>query len=66
MPALKSTNRRIEVTANDLPLACPRPEDPLWSQHPRVYLDVVKTGAADCPYCGNHFELVGDVPKGHH
>lgn len=26
--------------------------------HPKVYLDVAKTGEAKCPYCGNVFKLV--------
>ena len=29
-----------------------------WGGHPRVYLDVAKTGQAKCPYCGNLFRLV--------
>ena len=29
-----------------------------WGGHPRVYLDVAKTGEAKCPYCGNVFRLV--------
>jgi uncharacterized Zn-finger protein len=41
----------VEVTAHDLPLHCPTPNSPLWSQHPRVFLDVLKTGEVTCPYC---------------
>jgi uncharacterized Zn-finger protein len=41
----------VEVTAHDLPLHCPTPNAPLWSQHPRVFLDVLKTGEVTCPYC---------------
>ena len=29
-----------------------------WGGHPRVYLDVARTGEAKCPYCGNVFRLV--------
>ena len=39
----------VNVTAHDLPLACPRPDSPLWSRHPRVFLDVLKHDQATCP-----------------
>lgn len=26
--------------------------------HPKIYLDVARTGEAKCPYCGNVFRLV--------
>lgn len=57
---------RIEVTAKDLPLHCPRPNASLWSQHPRVFLDVTKTGDAVCSYCSAHYVLAGGLPAGHH
>ena len=57
--------RRVEVTEKDLPLHCPTPAAPLWSQHPRVFLDVVKDGEALCPYCGTRFVFVGKTSKGH-
>ena len=60
------SSRAISVTAQDLPLCCPQPGAPLWARHPRVYLDVLTTGQVDCPYCGTHFSLLGDKPKGHH
>ncbi|MCB1774563.1 MAG: zinc-finger domain-containing protein [Gammaproteobacteria bacterium] len=47
----------IEVTREDLPLSCPRPDDEVWNMHPRVYLPIEKTGAATCPYCGARYEL---------
>ncbi|MDQ8021412.1 MAG: zinc-finger domain-containing protein [Moraxellaceae bacterium] len=56
----------IEVAAKDLPLHCPMPDAPLWARHPRVFLDVVKTGEAACPYCGAKYKLTGEAPKGHH
>ena len=40
----------VEVTAKDLPLYCPNPTMPLWSSHPRVFLDVEADGEALCPY----------------
>lgn len=57
--------RRIEVTEKDLPLHCPQPSAPLWARHPRVFLDVTRTGSIRCPYCGNEFTYTGAPPKGH-
>lgn len=56
----------VEVTAADLPLACPTPATELWNNHPRVALAVEKTGEARCPYCGTLYKFVGELPKGHH
>jgi len=63
---LSAESVRIEVTEKDLPLHCPRPGAPLWSQHPRVFLDVTKTGDAICPYCSAHYVYTGEPLKGHH
>ena len=57
--------RQIEVTERDLPLHCPVADAPLWSRHPRVFLDVASTGQALCPYCGTKFVFKGVPPKGH-
>ena len=43
---------------------CPNPAMPLWSSHPRVFLDVDATGEAMCPYCGTRYRLVGGAKKG--
>ena len=37
------------VRAEDLPVFCPNPGMPLWSSHPRVYLDIDEHGVARCP-----------------
>jgi uncharacterized Zn-finger protein len=29
----------------------------IWNSHPKVYLDVAKTGQAKCPYCGTVYQL---------
>ncbi len=55
----------IEVTEHDLPLHCPRPNAPLWSQHPRVFLDIAHNGEAVCPYCSAKYVYKGEPPKGH-
>lgn len=59
------TARQVEVMEKDLPLHCPVPGAPLWSRHPRVFLDVVKQGEALCPYCGTKFVYKGAAAKGH-
>jgi len=59
------TSRTVEVTEKDLPLHCPTPAAPLWSQHPRVFLDVTIRGEILCPYCGTKFVYTGAAPKGH-
>ena len=50
----------IEVSRQDLPLSCPRPEAPVWNLHPRVYLPIEDEPhhEAVCPYCGAHYRLV--------
>ncbi|HTY02102.1 MAG TPA: zinc-finger domain-containing protein [Rhodocyclaceae bacterium] len=66
MTALNETAREVDVTAHDLPLACPREGAPLWARHPRVFLDVLDQGTAVCPYCGTTYRFTGPAPKGHH
>jgi uncharacterized Zn-finger protein len=61
-----SKDTPIIVSARDLPLACPQPNEPLWARHPRVFLDVLHNGHAVCPYCGAHYTLTGERPQGHH
>ena len=56
----------VAVTAQDLPLHCPQPAVKLWDTPPRVFLDVARTGHAQCPYCGTRYELKGDAPRGGH
>jgi uncharacterized Zn-finger protein len=58
-------DRTVEVTAADLPLHCPTPSTPVWSMHPRVFLDVASSGDMLCPYCGTRYILKGAAPKGH-
>ena len=56
----------IFVEAKDLPVYCPGPNAPLWSMHPRVYIEVVKTGRALCPYCRAAYQLKeGEHVHGH-
>ena len=51
----------VELSARDLPAYCPNPKMPLWSWHPRVFLDVVNEREAMCPYCGTRYCLAAGV-----
>ena len=56
----------IELLAKDLNdqggLFCPSPlaHMKIWDGHPKVYLDVGRTGEAKCPYCGTVYKLKDD------
>ena len=55
------------VKAEDLPVFCPNPAMPLWSSHPRVYLDIDESGEARCPYCSTLYRLdAGGRPAAQH
>ena len=51
----------VEVTAKDVQgpgvVACPNPKMALWSNHPRVFVDVTHDGGGKCPYCGTVYRL---------
>ena len=51
----------VELTALDLQgqgaTFCPNPKMALWSNHPRVFIDVATTGSGKCPYCGTVYQL---------
>ena len=47
----------VELDSKDLPAYCPHPSMPLWSGHPRVFLEVNANGLAKCPYCGTLYKL---------
>jgi len=60
----------VEVTAKDMAgpgaVFCPNPKMPLWSGHPRVFIDVGSTGEGKCPYCGTVYTLkAGEVVGSH-
>jgi uncharacterized Zn-finger protein len=57
----------VAVRPQDLPVFCPNPRMPLWSSHPRVFLELDSGGEARCPYCGTRYRLEGGpLPGGHH
>ena len=66
------SNAIIELLATDLNhqggLHCPSPKADmkLWNSHPKVYLDVARSGEAKCPYCGTVYKLkAGEHFAGH-
>ncbi len=64
-PARGAAGDEVVVTAKDLPVYCPNPSMPLWSSHPRVFLDIADTGRVACPYCGTRYRLEGGARHGH-
>jgi len=56
----------VVVQAKDLPVFCPNPAMPLWSSHPRVFLDIAPVGEVMCPYCGTVYILQGGPRPGGH
>jgi uncharacterized Zn-finger protein len=44
---------------------CPNPKMPLWSHHPKVFIDVGTTGEGRCPYCGTVYRLEGGSAHRH-
>jgi len=59
----------VEVLAQDLQgtgvVFCPNPKMPLWSTHPRVFIDVATAGSGQCPYCGTVYKLRDGEKVGH-
>ncbi len=47
----------IELDSQDLPAYCPNKAMPVWSSHPRVFLDFGANGESKCPYCGTVYKL---------
>ncbi len=53
----------IELLTQDLNhqggVFCPSPlaDMQISDNHPKVYLDVARTGSAKCPYCGTVYQL---------
>lgn len=52
------TQKRVEVSQEDLPLCCPLPQLRLWDAHPRVYLPIERMGHLVCPYCDTEYKLI--------
>lgn len=61
----------VELAAKDLQgggvTFCLNPAMPLWSNYPKVYLDVAGHGEGRCPYCGTVYRLkAGEKLHGAH
>ena len=60
-PLAAGTESVVEVLAADLQgpgvVYCPNPGMPLWSTHPRVFIDVTAADGGKCPYCGTVYRL---------
>ena len=59
----KKPSAVVELLAADLNanggVFCPSPVAgmKLWNGHPRIFLDVARTGEARCAYCGTIYKL---------
>lgn len=57
------SQNKVELKTQDLNghggVFCPNPKAgmALWNGHPKVFLDIAKSGSAKCPYCGTEFAL---------
>lgn len=66
MSQVKQQQDVVELGAGDLPAFCPNKAMPIWSSHPKVYLDMAGDHEAKCPYCGTVYRLKpGTVLHGH-
>ncbi|OYY52710.1 MAG: hypothetical protein B7Y54_05880 [Polaromonas sp. 35-63-240] len=57
-----TTSSHIELLASPSPKAHMK----IWNSHPKVYLDVARTGMAKCPYCGTEYRLKAGEQVGDH
>jgi len=65
-PPAAGAHGTVELDAADLPAFCPNRKMAVWSQHPRVYLDLSHSGRALCPYCSTEYRLrPGGTVKAH-
>ena len=66
-----SSRLTVEVGSDDLQgpgvVFCPNPKMALWSNHPRVFIDVATAREGKCPYCGTLYRLAAGtrLPGGH-
>jgi uncharacterized Zn-finger protein len=71
MSTLKNPAPVVMVKAAELEgggvVFCPNPKMPLWSNHPRVFIDVASNGEGRCAYCGTVYRLeAGAARSGGH
>ena len=66
MSEARQSTGAVELDGKDLPAFCPNPAMPIWSSHPRVFLDIAPNHEAKCPYCSTVYRLKeGAVVKAH-
>lgn len=72
-PTSPKAAQAVELKAKDLDGSgdtfCPNPQADmkLWNNHPRVFINVGRTGQGKCPYCGTEYRLKeGEVFAGGH
>ena len=62
--AAPSPPREVRLQAADLPFACPPPDAPKWSLHPRVFIPLSASQPVhNCPYCGTKYLLRAEAKK---
>ena len=65
-----TSTQPVEVTAADVQgegvVFCPNPKMSLWSNHPRVFINLSKSGEGKCPYCGTVYKLKDGEHLHHH
>jgi uncharacterized Zn-finger protein len=65
-----TSTQPVEVTAADVQgegvVFCPNPKMPLWSNHPRVFINLSKSGEGKCAYCGTVYKLKDGEHLHHH
>jgi uncharacterized Zn-finger protein len=66
MTQAQTPTSAVELDGKDLPAYCPNPSMPIWSSHPRVYLDLHEHGDTKCPYCGTVYRLKPGTKIPHH
>ncbi len=54
---MKQSVTTVELDSKDLPAHCPNDAMPIWSSHPRVFLEFGANGEARCPYCSTVYRL---------
>jgi uncharacterized Zn-finger protein len=70
MTPMQKKTMPVEVLTADLQgpgvIACPNPKMPLWSTHPKVFIDLTRSGQGQCAYCSTVYQLkAGQHLPGH-
>lgn len=52
-----ASRRIVELDNPELPISCPNKNMPVWSLHPRIFLDPTHHDMSMCPYCGTVYRV---------